>query len=153
MQKHEEFLKQAFELAISAQEKGNHPFGALLVIGDRVVLTAENSVTIDHDVTRHAELNLVSKASQSLDPETLSQAILYTSTEPCAMCAGAIFWAGILTIVFGCSAVALGEIAGGAFVVPARDLLKLGNREINVIGPLLEDQGIAIHRDFWKGKV
>ena len=151
MIKHEEYIKRTYQLAKSAQEKGNHPFGALLVIDNRVVSTAENSVITDNDITRHAELNLVSKATQELDPESLSQAILYTSTEPCAMCTGAIFWAGISNIVYGCSSFLLGEIAGGTFVVPCRELLKYGKRQISVVGPILEDQGADIHRNFWKG--
>ncbi|MFN2233797.1 MAG: nucleoside deaminase [Anaerolineales bacterium] len=151
MTDHEAFIKKTYQLAQSAQAKGNHPFGALLTVDGKIVLTAENTVITDHDVTRHAELNLVSKATQVLDPATLGRSILYTSTEPCAMCAGAIFWAGISKIVYGCSAVTLGEIAGGAFVVPCRELLKYSRREreISVIGPILEDQGAAIHRDFW----
>ena len=151
MTDHEAFIKKTYQLAQSAQAKGNHPFGALLTVDGKIVLTAENTVITDHDVTRHAELNLVSKATQVLDPATLGRSILYTSTEPCAMCAGAIFWAGISKIVYGCSAVTLGEIAGGAFVVPFRELLKYSRREreISVIGPILEDQGAAIHRDFW----
>ncbi len=145
------FIERTYQLARNAQAKGNHPFGALLVVDGEIVLTAENTVVSDSDVTRHAELNLVSKASQALDPATLGRSILYTSTEPCAMCTGAIFWSGISKIVYGCSAITLGEIAGGAFVVPCRELLKYGRREreIRVIGPLLEDQGTAIHRNFW----
>ena len=145
------FIAKTYQLAQSAQAKGNHPFGALLVVDGKIDLTAENTVVSDKDVTRHAELNLVSKATQALDPATLAGSILYTSTEPCAMCAGAIFWAGISQIVYGCSAVTLGEIAGDAFVVPCRELLKYGRteKEISVIGPLLEDQGAAIHRNFW----
>ena len=83
MIEHEEFIKRTYQLAKSAQEKGNHPFGALLVIDNRVVFTAENSVITDNDITKHAELNLVSKVTQELDPELYSQGILYTSTEPC----------------------------------------------------------------------
>ena len=147
--KHEGYIKKTYQLAQSAREKGNHPFGALLVIDNKVVFTAENSVKTDNDVTRHAELNLVSKVTGQLDTGALSQSILYTSTEPCAMCTGAIFWAGISQIVYGCSAATLGDIAGGPFVVPCRDLLKYGTREIGVVGPILEDQGAAIHRDFW----
>jgi hypothetical protein len=52
--------------------------------------------------------------------------------------------------LYGCSTVVLGEIAGGAFVVPCRELLKYGKRQISVIGPVLEAQGAAIHRNFWK---
>lgn len=142
-------IATTYQLAQSAQAKGNHPFGALLAVNGKIVLTAENSVVTDHDVTRHAELNLVSKATQALDSETLGCGVLYTSTEPCAMCTGAIFWSGISKIVYGCSAIILGEITGGAFVVPCRELLKYGRREVSVIGPLLDDQGAAIHRDFW----
>jgi tRNA(Arg) A34 adenosine deaminase TadA len=151
MIKHEEYIMRTYQLAKSAQEKGNHPFGALLVIDNKIAFTAENSVITDNDITRHAEQNLVSKVTQELNPESLSRSILYTSTEPCAMCTGAIFWSGISQIVYGCSAVVLGEIAGGAFVVPCRELLKYGKRQINVIGPVLEDQGAAIHHNFWKG--
>ena len=151
MTEHEAFILKTYQLAQSAQAKGNHPFGALLVVDGKIVLTAENSVVSDNDVTRHAELNLVSNAAHTLDPSTLGRSTLYTSTEPCAMCTGAIFWAGISQIVYGCSAVTLGEIAGGAFVVPCRELLKYGRREreVSIIGPLLEDQGAEIHRNFW----
>jgi len=149
MIKHESYIKKTYQLAESSQEKGNHPFGALFVVENRIVSVSENTVLTDNDVTRHAELNLVSKITQELDAESLNQGILYTSTEPCAMCAGAIYWAGISNIVYGCSAEVLGEIAGGAFVVPCRSLLAYGRRKIRVVGPLLEDQGAAIHRRFW----
>ena len=149
MPTHEEYIQKTYALAKSAVEKGNHPFGALLVINHQVAFTAENSVLTDQDVTKHAELNLVSSVSQKLSAELLGQSILYTSTEPCAMCTGAIFWAGISAIVYGCSASKLGEIAGGSFVVPCRELLKFGHRTIKVVGPVLETQGAAIHRNFW----
>jgi tRNA(Arg) A34 adenosine deaminase TadA len=149
MKKHDTYIMETYQLALSAQEKGNHPFGALLVIDGEVILTAENTVNTDHDITKHAELNLISKATHELDPKRLWSSILYTSTEPCAMCTGAIFWSGVSKIVYGCSATTLGEIAGGSFVVPCRELLKYGQREITVVGPVLEDQGTFIHRNFW----
>jgi tRNA(Arg) A34 adenosine deaminase TadA len=150
MKSHEEYISKTYELARSAKGKKNHPFGALLVIDNEVVLTAENTVITDNDVTKHAELNLVSEASQKLNAESLSKSILYTSTEPCAMCTGSIFWAGISTIVYGCSAAKLGQIADGNFVVPSRELLKFGKRKIEVIGPILEYEGADIHQNFWK---
>ena len=149
MTEHEAYIKKTYQLAICAQEKGNHPFGALLVLDGKIALTAENTIHTDKDITRHAELNLVSKATGELEQESLAGSILYTSTEPCAMCTGAIFWSGISTIVYGCSAARLGEITGGTFLVPCRELLKYGNREVNVMGPLLEDEGTEIHRNFW----
>ena len=94
---HETFIRQAIEIAASARKKGNHPFGALLADDrGRLMITAENTVMTRHDPTRHAELNLVQLACESFPPEALSKATLYTSTEPCVMCCGAIHWAGIL---------------------------------------------------------
>jgi tRNA(Arg) A34 adenosine deaminase TadA len=145
----EEHILQTYNLALNAQAKGNHPFGALLVLDSTVVLTAENTVFTDHDITRHAELNLVSMASKELDQDSVNRCVLYTSTEPCAMCTGAIYWSGISHIVYGCSAALLGEIAGGDFLIPCRDLFQFGTREIKVIGPILEDKGAEIHRNFW----
>ena len=79
MLEHEAYIKQSYRLARSAQENGNQPFGALLVINGDVILTAENTVVTDHDITRHAEMNLVSRATRELDPENLTQSTLYTS--------------------------------------------------------------------------
>ncbi|MBL4774146.1 MAG: nucleoside deaminase [Alcanivoracaceae bacterium] len=150
MKNHQDYIKRTYQLAQSAKGNGNHPFGALLVVDGEVVLSSENTVISDNDITKHAELNLVSMATQKFSTEVLKMAILYTSTEPCAMCSGAIFWAGISSVVYGCSAKKLGEIATGSFVVPCKDIFRYGNRETSVIGPLLESQGADIHRGFWK---
>ncbi len=144
-----EFMQQAIDLAWQARQEGNHPFGALLIVDDKVILTAKNSVNTDHDVTRHAELNLVSEASRLFPAEILGQASLYTSTEPCAMCAGAIFWAGIPRVIYGCSAQTLGELAGGAFVIPCRELFGRGAPLVEVIGPVLPDAAARVHENFW----
>jgi len=149
MPEHEQFIRTSIELAAEARRKGNHPFGALLVAGGRVLLTAENSVNTDRDITHHAELNLVSLATHQLDPAILAQATLYTSTEPCAMCAGAIYWAGIPTVVYGCSAETLGEMAGASFVIPCHHIFAFGTREVKVIGPLLTTEAAAVHTNFW----
>ena len=146
---HQLFIQKAIDLALQAREKGNHPFGALLVLDEAVQLTAENKVNTDHDVTSHAELNLVSSATRRFSPEALAKMILYTSTEPCAMCAGAIYWAGIRTVVYGCSAESLGEIAGASFVIPCRELFARGREETNVVGPVMEETAVMVHYGFW----
>lgn len=144
-----ELIKTTYQMARVAISRGNHPFAALLVIDEEIVLTSENSVITDNDVTQHAELKLVSKASRSYNTKQLSKATLYTSTEPCAMCSGAIFWSGIGEIVFGCSAETLAKYATGSFVVPSRELLSHGNRNLKIIGPILENDGSEIHKSFW----
>src|SRR4051812_39068634 len=90
------YLRAAIAVAWRAREHGNHPFGAVLVdTGNQVVLEAENTVVTEQDCTGHAETNLVRLASRRFTPEQLATCTLYTSTEPCAMCAGAIHWSQI----------------------------------------------------------
>jgi tRNA(Arg) A34 adenosine deaminase TadA len=85
-------LLAAIGLAQRARDNGNHPFGALLVDADgNVAVESENTVVTGRDCTGHAETNVMREASHRLDPGFLQGCTLYTSTEPCAMCAGAIF--------------------------------------------------------------
>ncbi len=147
---HEEFIRQSYAVAEQAEKNGNHPFGALLVKEGIVLLTAENTVNTEQDATRHAELNLVSMACQQFDSATRAQSVLFTSTEPCAMCAGAIYWAGIRAVVFGCSAKSLGEITGGSLVIPCQEIFAKGRKTTQVFGPILEAEGMLIHQRFWK---
>jgi tRNA(Arg) A34 adenosine deaminase TadA len=146
---HEVFIQRSLELAQQAVESGNHPFGALLVHDGKVLLEAENTVNTDHDCTRHAELNLVSQASQRFDLDTLKQCTLYTSTEPCAMCSGSIYWAYIPTVVYACSAKTLAEIAGGNLLLACEEVFARGQRPVEVIGSVLEAESVKIHQAFW----
>ncbi len=146
---HEPFIRDCYDLARQAVQNGDHPFGALLVQDNEVLLKAVNTVNSSQDQTRHAEINLVSEASHLYDPVRLAQFILYTSTEPCAMCTGAIYQAGVTVIVFGCRAQALYDLVDNNLFIPSREILALGQRETMVIGPVLEEEGMQIHRRFW----
>ena len=146
---HEPFIRQCVALAEGAARAGDEPFGALLVVDGVVRLTARNSVCTDADPTRHAELVLVAGAYRRFDADTLTRATIYSSTEPCMMCCGAIYWSRIPRVVFGCSSAALGLIAGGSLVASSRSLFGHGKRAVEVIGPVLEDEACAVHRRFW----
>jgi tRNA(Arg) A34 adenosine deaminase TadA len=146
---HEAFLKRAIELSRQAVAHGNHPFGALLVRDGEIMMEAENTVNSEVDITGHAELNLVRRAFRELGEEVVQECTLYTSTEPCAMCTGAIYWAGISNVVFACSAKRLGEIAGGSLLVPCREVFARGLRPVEVSGPILEDEASEEHELFW----
>jgi tRNA(Arg) A34 adenosine deaminase TadA len=149
---HESFLREALALAEQAHARGDEPFGAVLVVNGEVVLSASNTVILENDPTRHAELNLVSQGSRSLSRETLRTATLYASTEPCAMCAGAISRARVPKVVYGCSGQGLRDLIGGGSAVPCRLILQRPHRSIEVLGPLLEEEGLALHRRFnWWG--
>jgi len=146
---HAYFIRQTYDLARSAVKKGNHPFGALLVYRGEVVLTAENTVHTSTDFTRHAELNLVQKAAQELSEEVRKECILYTSTEPCAMCSGAIYWSGYRTVVYGTAEITLAEHSSGDFLMPCREVFAKGHNTVTVIGPVLDDEGGHIHASYW----
>src|SRR5215469_8059285 len=93
---HETFLRRAFAVAQRARSRGNHPFGAILVSGTgEILLEVENGYMPDRDMTGHAERLLATAASKQFDPKFLADCTLYSSAEPCCMCAGAAYWAGI----------------------------------------------------------
>ena len=145
-----QLIRECIRLSEQAVQKGNHPFGALLVLGEDIILTAENTVATERDWTRHAELNLISFAMRDYDAQTLSRCTLYTSTEPCAMCSGAIYRAGVPRVVFGCSSETLGSITGRGPEITSRQIFAAGKRTVEVIGPILENEAVEVHRRFWK---
>ena len=145
----ERLLAAAIDLARQARAAGNHPFGALLAIDDEIVLTARNTVHTDRDPTAHAETNLVALAIRQLRPERIRQAALYTSCEPCAMCVGKMYWAGVRSLVYALPATELARIAGGDFLVECRTLFARTSEPVQVIGPLLVDEARAVHAGYW----
>ena len=146
---HQQFIRQAIALASQARADGNHPFGALLVLDGQVVLTAMNSVNTDRDPTGHAETNLIALAIRQLSPDQIGRAVLYTSCEPCAMCVGKMYWAGIRSVVYGLSSEDLAIFAGPQFLVPCRDLFTRATEAVTVVGPILVDEARAVHVGFW----
>ena len=150
-----EHLKISIAAAWRARENGNHPFGAVLVDErNRVVLQAENTVVTGRDTTGHAETNLVRLAAQQFSPEQLVHYTLYTSTEPCAMCAGAIYWSQIGRVVFAMSEIDLYAIIGDSpehLYLPCREVFAHSKRHIEVLGPAtsLEIEARAVHKEFW----
>ncbi|MEP7355640.1 MAG: nucleoside deaminase [Anaerolineales bacterium] len=150
-------LQRAIEVARQSRAHGNHPFGALLADAAGVIrLEAENSVVTGHDCTGHAETNLMRLASQAFEPAFLAGCTLYTSTEPCAMCAGAIYWGGVGRVVFAISEVQLLAMTGGnpenpTLALPCREVFAHGQRAIAVDGPAaeLDAEGKSVHLGFW----
>jgi tRNA(Arg) A34 adenosine deaminase TadA len=151
----EEFLRRCFEVARRSMAHGNHPFGAILV-DERgsVLIETENGYMPSRDSTAHAERLLATQACQTLDTGTLRNATLYSSAEPCAMCAGAIYWAGIGRVVYGLSERRLRALTGNhpenpTLDLPCREVFKSGQRATEVAGPMLEDEAAALHAGVW----
>jgi len=148
-------LRRAIELAQQARDHGNHPFGALLVDGrGNVVLEAENTVRTAKDVTAHAETNLMRMASARFAPEFLERCTLYTSTEPCAMCARAIYWGNVRHVVFGLSQEQMQSISNSnpenmQLAITSREIFERGDHPVEVSGPHLPRESSAVHDGFW----
>jgi len=151
----ETLLRRSFDVARRAQEHGNHPFGAILVgPGGEVLIESENGYLPDRDMTAHAERLLATRASRAYRPDFLASCTLYSSAEPCAMCAGATYWAGIGRVVYALGERRLKEITGDhpenpTLDVPCRVVLDGGQRRVEVVGPLLEEEGAALHLRAW----
>jgi tRNA(Arg) A34 adenosine deaminase TadA len=146
----ERFVRQAIELARSARQAGNHPFGALLALNGTVLLTAQNTIATDRDPTAHAESNLVDEAIRRLTPDQIRHSVLYSSCEPCAMCVGKMYWAGIRSLVYALPAEQLAALAARDFVIPCRELLSRSRQTVHIVGPVLIDEARAVHLGFWQ---
>ena len=151
-----ELLRLSIALSHESRLHGRHPFAALVADarGDVVATAGNNSMPPEGDPTQHAELVVAAQAARKLTPETLAQCTLYTSAEPCCMCSGAIYWTGIGRVVYALSEAALLELTGDhpenpTFSLPCREVFERGQRRIEVIGPVLEDEASIAHRGFW----
>ena len=152
---HTHFLRLAIAESAKARAAGNHPFASLLVGPDGTVLmTQHNAYMPDHDMTGHAERVLMTRASTTLPKALLAECTIYTSAEPCAMCAGAIYWSGLRRVVYGLTERNLKKITGNHPENPTLDLpcavvFAAGQRQVEVIGPLLEDEAAKVHEGVW----
>jgi tRNA(Arg) A34 adenosine deaminase TadA len=149
-----QFISRAIELSKQARESGNHPFGALLVDDHGIILLeAQNTVLTENDITGHAELNLVRAASARYEEDFLANCTLYTSTEPCPMCSGAIFWSNIRHVVYGMGANKLYDLVGWdseeILNLPCQEVFNTGHKKILVEGPILEGDALKVHAGFW----
>lgn len=150
----ERFLRRAIALAKQSRVGGRPPFGCLIVTDDDQVLAECESRKRAGDATAHSELTAVKIASGKYPKALLQRSTLYTSTEPCAMCAGAIYWGGIGRVVYGLPEERLLALTGNhpenpTLRLPCRELFARGQRKIEVVGPLLEEEAAEAHAGFW----
>jgi tRNA(Arg) A34 adenosine deaminase TadA len=147
-------LRRANAVAQASMAQGHHPFGAILVdADDTTVLLEQGNV----DSVNHAEAVLARTAAQRFDPGRLWRCTLVTTVEPCAMCAGTLYWAHIGRLVYGLSESRLLQLTGNhaenpTLDLPCREVFKHGQKSITVIGPVAEAESeiAALHHDFWR---
>lgn len=149
-------LRRANEVARRAMAMGRHPFGAVLVAPDGETVLAEQG---NIDTVHHAEATLARTASLNYPADYLAQCTLVTTFEPCAMCAGTIYWANIGHVVYGAEESALLALTGDhpenpTLSLPCREVFARGQKAIEVHGPVPEvaEEMIATHRGFWESR-
>ena len=150
-------LREAIAESFASRERGRHPFGAVVADehGAIVARRGNNSMPPQGDPTQHAELTAAAHATEHLTTAQLARATLYTSAEPCVMCAGAIYWTGIGRVVYALSEERLLGLTGDnpenpTFALPCREVFARGQRAIEVCGPMLEEEAAAAHIGFWR---
>ncbi|GAA0762606.1 nucleoside deaminase [Ideonella azotifigens] len=150
------YLRRAIALSAEAAAQGNRPFGAVIVSADGQVLAeAINNNAATGDCTAHAEVNALRLASPRHPRALLAGATMYASGEPCVMCAGAIFWAGIRRVVFGIDAVSLRgfrvlQAGAGDLEMSCREVLARSPEPCVVIGPALQQEAALPHEAYWR---
>ena len=152
-------VRAALAVAERAKAAGRHPFGAVVAdeLGNIIAEAGNNSMPPQGDPTQHAERVAAALAAQKLAPEALARCTLYTSAEPCAMCAGAIYWCNIGRVVYAMSEEKLLELTGShpenpTLALPCRTVFASGQRPTEVVGPLpeMEQEAAAPHIGFWE---
>ena len=152
----ETLLRRAFDVARKARDSGDHPFGSILTDAKGNVLMEQGNGYSSEggDRTAHAERLLASRAAKTYDAGFLASCTLYTSAEPCAMCSGAIYWAGIGRVVFGQTEKDLKIQTGDHEENPTLDLpchvvFSAGQRHTEIVGPLLSEEAAKLQEEFW----
>ena len=151
-----DLLREAMRIAEASRDAGNHPFGALLAGPDgEVLIRSGNSFATDKSVG-HAEMNVARAAAQRFAPEFLARCALVTSVEPCPMCSGGTYWAGIGRVVYGMTEKRLAELTGDhpenpTMDMPCQRVFAAGQRSVEVAGPFaeLEAEIARAHDGFW----
>ncbi|MBV7273451.1 nucleoside deaminase [Clostridium sp. PL3] len=151
------YIKKCVEVSQRARDNGNTPFGAILVDANgNILLEQENIEITESNCTGHAETTLMEKASKKYTKDFLWQCTLYSTAEPCAMCAGAIYWGNVGRVVYGISEKRLLELTGDdsqnpTFDLPCREVFARGQKKIEVVGPFPEIEALVVkvHEGFW----
>lgn len=141
----EYFMRVAIELAFQSRQLGEDPFGAVLAYNGILMHQSGDKTIQLCDPTAHAEVSLIREYCQRNNTIYLEGYTLYTSTEPCVMCSGAIHWAKIAKVVFSVSQEMLGRASGGRTKPTCSDILNMGHKKVEVVGPFLPDEGLKVY--------
>ena len=141
---HEKFMREA----LTEAKKGDLPYGAVIVKDSEIVIRSYNTAQRDNDVSAHGEINAIraftKKHGYSLD--TLSGYTLYTTCEPCPMCATACIWSGISRVVFGASTKQLIDLGAEQIDLSCQTIAEKGFQSLEVVGGILEEECLELFK-------
>ena len=143
------FMQRALELARLAENQGEVPVGAVLVLENEIIGEGWNQPIGSHDPSAHAEIMALRDAGQRLQNYRLPQTTLYVTLEPCPMCAGAIVHARVGKLVFGASDPRSGA-AGSVFDLLPSD--QRFNHVTEAMGGVLADESARLLRQFFRAR-
>ncbi|MCT4686131.1 nucleoside deaminase [Vallitalea sp.] len=138
------FMIEAINMAKEAREKGNEPFGAILVKDNKIVMRASNQIFSGSDPTYHAEIGLIRDFCRTNNTSDLSEYTLYTSCEPCCMCAGAMVWSKLGKMVYSVTHDQLAEIAGSNIMISSEEIFENSPNKPTVLPKLLNEEGLEV---------
>jgi tRNA(adenine34) deaminase len=146
---HEKFMALAIEEARIGLRAGEQPFGSVIVRNGEVIGRGHNTVNSSFDPTAHAETALIHNTAIAQKSSSLEGCTLYTSCDPCPMCAGAMLFSGISTAVIGARSETLARLSGGpARTYTAEALTKMMNMKLEVIRGVLQDEAEAVLAEY-----
>lgn len=161
---HEKFIRLAFEQARLAVEAGNEPFGAVLVKNGEVAAYGQNKINTENDPTYHAETGLIRDYCHEAKVTDLSDYTLYTSCEPCVMCAGCMVWAKLGRMIYSITVDQLLKIVSEGpsdslsqeddrgIDMPCAEVFAYSRNKIEVITGILEEEGLELYRSYLTGE-
>lgn len=144
----ETFIKRANELAEIAKQNHEDPFGAVLVKDGVIVHETHDGCIAYCDPTMHAERRLITEYCSQNKVMSLEGYTLYSSSEPCAMCSGAIHWSRISRVVYGIPQERLNRQSGGRKKLSCTEILNQGKIKVEVTGPILEESSFDVIKDY-----
>jgi tRNA(adenine34) deaminase len=145
---HQDYMRRALQLALQAGAAGEVPVGAVLVLGDQVIGRGRNSPIASHDPAAHAEILAIREAAASIRNYRLEGATLYTTLEPCVMCAGALVAARVSRLVFGARDLRFGGVRSKFRLADASVL----NHRLEIIEGVLGAECTQLMKNFFEGR-
>jgi tRNA(adenine34) deaminase len=144
----EYWMRRALDAAHAAQRLDEVPIGAVLVNDGRLIASAGNRTRTDCDPTAHAEILVLREAARKLGNYRLTAAVLYTTIEPCAMCAGALVTARVTRLVYGAADERFGAVHSRFQLCDTSSL----NHQMEINPGVLEHECRALMQAFFRAR-